>query len=134
MSTLNRQRGLSIWELLFYSVLIGIAALVIIKIFPLYMEKFKVVKSMKEISLALDARQIDEREIKVRLLKHFEIEDVDRFERPDDLKKVLTVTKNKDNANRTMSMIYEIRAPFVADLDLVLKVNEQMGLPPYAPL
>ncbi len=134
MNTLNRQRGLSIWELLFYSVLIGIAALVIIKILPLYMEKFKVVKSMKEISLALDARQIEEREIKVRLLKHFEIEDVDRFERPDDLKKVLTVTKNKDNANRTMSMIYEIRAPFVADLDLVLKVNEQMGLPPYAPL
>lgn len=134
MNTLTRQRGLSIWELLFYSVLIGIAALVIIKIFPLYMEKFKVVKSMKEISVALDARQIDEREIKVRLLKHFEIEDVDRFERPDDLKKVFTVTKNKDNANRTMSMIYEIRAPFVADLDLVLKVNKQMGLPPYTPL
>ncbi|MGQ0658166.1 MAG: DUF4845 domain-containing protein [Chromatiales bacterium] len=134
MSTLSRQRGLSIWELLFYSVLIGIAALVIIKVFPLYMEKFKVVKSMKVITAAIDARQIDEFEIKNRLLKHFEIEDVDRFSTPDDLKKVFKVTKNKENPNRTMSMVYEIRAPFVADLDLVLKVNEHMDLPPYAPL
>src|SRR3972149_3250657 len=79
MNTLFRQRGLSIWELLFYSVLIGIAALVVIKVFPLYMEKFKVVKAMKTIAEASDIRNLGEPDIKDRLLRHFEIEDVDRF-------------------------------------------------------
>ena len=133
MNTLFRQRGLSIWELLFYSVLIGIAALVVIKVFPLYMEKFKVVKAMKTIAEASDIRNLGEPDIKDRLLRHFEIEDVDRFSTHDDLKKVFKVAKNKDNPNRSMSMVYEIRAPFVADLDLVLKVNKQMEIGPYAP-
>lgn len=133
MKSLYRQRGLSIWELLFFSVLIGVTALVIIKLFPLYMEKFKVVKAMNSIAVQSDVGNMDEFVIKDRLLRHFEIEDVDRFSTPEDLKKVFKVTKNKDNPGRTMSMNYEIRAPFVGDLDVVLKVQRDLPIAAYNP-
>ena len=128
-----RQRGLSIWELLFFSALIGVAALVIIKLFPLYMEKFKVIKAMKSVAALTNVKDMDEYSIKDHMLRHFEIDDVDRFSRQEDLKKVFNVTKNKDNAGRTMSMNYEIRAPFVYDLDVVLKVDKSMAIPAYSP-
>jgi hypothetical protein len=130
---MHRQRGLSLWELLFYGILIGVTALVIFKLFPLYMEKFKVEKAMQSIASQPDVRTLDEAEIVSRLLRHFEIEDVDKFSRAQDLKKLFTVTKNKDNAGRTMSMKYEIRAPFMGALDVVLKVDRQIAIPAYTP-
>jgi hypothetical protein len=130
---MHRQRGLSLWELLFYGLLIGVTALIIFKLFPLYMEKFKVVKAMQSVASQPDVRTLDETQMKYKLLRHFEIEDVDKFSRPEDLKKIFTVTKNKDNEGRTMSMKYEIRAPFVGALDVVLKVDRQIAIPAYTP-
>ncbi|MFO1435484.1 MAG: hypothetical protein U1F34_03640 [Gammaproteobacteria bacterium] len=63
MNTLGRQRGLSIWELLFFSILVGATAIVVIKLLPLYMEKFKVVKAMKSIAEEPEARNFDDQEI-----------------------------------------------------------------------
>ncbi len=133
MNLLHRQRGLSLWELLFYCVLIGVAALVVIKLLPLYMEKFKVEKAMQSLAAQPEIRMLEESDMKNRLLRHFEIEDVDKFSRPEDLKKIFTVTKNKDNEGRTMSMKYEIRAPFLGALDVVLKVDKQIAIPAYTP-
>ncbi|MCG3202468.1 MAG: hypothetical protein NFCOHLIN_02351 [Gammaproteobacteria bacterium] len=133
MNLLHRQRGLSLWELLFYGVLIGVSALVVIKLLPLYMEKFKVEKAMQSIATQPDIRTLEESDMKNRLLRHFEIEDVDKFSRQEDLKKIFTVTKNKDNEGRTMSMKYEIRAPFLGALDVVLKVDKQIAIPAYSP-
>jgi hypothetical protein len=133
MNTLSRQRGLSIWELFFFAVLVGATAVVVIKLLPLYMEKFKVVKAMKSIAEEPDVRNFDDQEIVKRLLRHFEIEDVDRFSTPNDLKKILTVDKNKDNAGRTMHMKYEIRGEFWGDLDAVVRVDNVTPIAAYAP-
>ena len=133
MITRRQQSGLSLWELLFFAVLIGITATVVLKLFPLYMEKFKVVKAMKSIAEQPTVRNMDETDIVRALLKHFEIEDVDKFSAPGDLKKIFDVVKNKDNEGRTMSMKYEIRAPFISDLDVVLKVDKVVPIAAYAP-
>lgn len=133
MNSIRRQRGLSLWELLFFSVLIVATGIVVIKLLPLYMERFKVEKAMEAIAGESDIRNIDEHDIVTRLLKHFEIEDVDRFSNPTDLKKVFSVTKNKDNAGRSMTFKYEIRGEFLGDLDAVLKVNKTVAIAAYAP-
>ena len=133
MITRRKQGGLSIWELLFFSALVGVTALIVMKLLPLYLEKFKVVKAMKSIAEQPTVRNMDENEIVKALLKHFEIEDVDKFSSPNDLKKIFDVVKNKDNEGRTMSMKYEIRAPFVSDLDVVLKVDNVVPIAAFSP-
>ena len=119
--------------MLFFSLLIAITAIIVIKLFPLYMEKFKVVKAMKSIAESPDVRNLDEYQIVDRLLRHFEIEDVDRFASHGDLKKIFSIDKNKDNAGRTMHMKYEIRGPFIRDLDVIVKVDNTLPIAAYAP-
>jgi hypothetical protein len=133
MKSIRLQRGLSIWELLFFSALLVCSGIVVIKLLPLYMERFKVQKAMETIAGESDIKNLEERDIVTRLLKHFEIEDVDRFSQPSDLKKVFSVMKNKDNAGRTMTFKYEIRGEFLGDLDAVLKVNKTVPIAAYAP-
>jgi hypothetical protein len=133
MNSIRRQQGLSLWELLFFSALIVGTGIVVIKLLPLYMERFKVFKAMETIAAESDVRNLEERDIVTRLLKHFEIEDVDRFSSPNDLKKIFSVTKNKDNAGRTMTFKYEIRGEFLGDLDAVLKVDKTVAIAAYAP-
>jgi|APDOM4702015159_1054818.scaffolds.fasta_scaffold246327_2 hypothetical protein len=132
MNGFRFQRGISIWELLFFSALLVGSGIVVIKLLPLYMERFKVEKAMETIAGESDVKNLEERDIVNRLLRHFEIEDVDRFSRPEDLKKVFNVAKNKDNAGRTMTFKYEIRGEFLGDLDAVLKVNKTVPIAAYA--
>lgn len=127
-NTLGRQRGLTFIGFLFACALVGFFALVIMKLYPLYYESFKVSAAMEAIAKLPDIGQKTKQDIETAMLKNFEISQVDRFTGRN-IKEYLKVKRNSDGRSRTMTMTYEDRASLFGNLDIVLKFDESKSIP-----
>ena len=128
MCTLQfKQRGVSLSGLLFWSVLFGFAALVAMKLFPLFSENMQVDNALKT-AAAQATSTTGKAELVKGILRQFEVGDVDRWDDAEFFR-LLKVTKTPNSNNRVMSLEYELRGPFFGELDIVLKYKRFEPLP-----
>ena len=128
MRRLSGQKGLSFWGFLFVCAFIGFIALAVIRLFPLYMESFKVSTAIEAMATMTGVATKSGREIQTPLLRRFEIDDVDRFTEHN-IKDHLAIKPNEDGKGRTLTMAYEARGPLVGNLDAVLKFDKSILIP-----
>jgi hypothetical protein len=128
MTKLGNQRGLSLTGLLFVCAVIGLVALLIMRLFPLYSESWKVYGAMKSVAAQPDIGSKSPKDIYLLLARNFAVTDVDRFDEHN-LKDYVKIEKIKNSRDRNLRFAYEGRGPFVHDLDLVLKFNKSIILP-----
>ena len=127
MNTRQKQGGLSFIGMLIVCAVLGFAALVVMKLWPLYNEKFKVIQSMEAVAAEANIRNGTLTDIKKAMMRNFDVQDVDEFTMQN-IGSALTVTKNQDGT-RTMNMNYEIRGPLFGELDVVLKFDHSVEIP-----
>lgn len=127
MNTRQRQGGLSFIGMLIVCAVLVFAALVAMKLWPLYNEKFKMVQSMEAVAGEANIRNGTLYDIKSALMRNFDVQDVDEFNMQN-IGSALTVTKNPDGS-RTMNINYEIRGPLFGELDVVLKFDHSVEIP-----
>jgi hypothetical protein len=128
MKRLRYQRGVSLSGLLAFSALIGTIAVVGMRLFPLYNEKFKVDSALQHAAAQPDAAVTSTQEIMKVIVRDFEVSDVDRFESTQALAKVFDVETITNSRDKRMHMAYEIRGPFFGPLDIVLKYDNTIVL------
>ncbi len=122
------QRGVSLSGLLFWCVLLGGAALIGMKLFPLYNEKMKVDFAFEEVLRETNVGNWTKADLVKAMMKQFEVSDVDRWSTPE-FTKLLQVVPSPGGKSRTMSLNYEIRGPLCCDLDVVLNYGKEVELP-----
>ncbi len=122
------QRGVSLSGLLFWCVLLGGAALIGMKLFPLYNEKMKVDFAFEEVMRETNVGNWTKADLVKAMMKQFEVSDVDRWSTPE-FTKLLQVVPSPGGKSRTMSLNYEIRGPLCCDLDVVLNYDKEVELP-----
>jgi Domain of unknown function (DUF4845) len=128
MRRLSGQNGLSFLGFLFVCAFIGLVALLVIRLFPLYMESFKVSTAIEAMVTMAGVATKSSREIQTSLLRRFEIDDVDRFTEHN-IKDHLAIKPNEDGTGRTLTMAYEARGPLLGNLDVVLKFDKSILIP-----
>ncbi len=124
----KRQQGMTFLGWLIVLGLIAFFTTIILRLFPLYNEAFKVTTSLKSVASEPDIASKNTTQIRKFLLRNFEVQDVDRFDR-NSIKKVLKVNKIKGSKNRLITMEYEIRGPLFANLDIVLNYHDSIEIP-----
>ncbi len=112
----RRQRGMGFWGLVVVLFAIAVVVLVGLKLFPIYMESFKVDQALEKIIRDDDIRNTPRTEIHAAFLRYMSIEDVDRFSRQS-LRKQLDVEKKKDDV--TLTLTYTARAHLFKNLSVV---------------
>jgi len=122
------QLGVSLTGLIFWCALLGGAALVAMKLFPLYNEKMKVDFAMEKVAGDPEAGNWTKPDLAKAIMKQFEVSDVDRWTMAE-FSKLLEVERASDT-KRVMSLSYEIRGPLFGDLDIVLNYDRALELPP----
>lgn len=127
MTRLYKQRGMTLISLLIVVSLLAVVALIVMKLFPLYNESFKVTSSLESVAGQSGVGSKSSAELQKLLLRSFEIQDVDQFNEYN-LKKYLKVSKKKGTKDRDMTMKYEIRGPLFGDLDAVLKYDKTVAI------
>jgi hypothetical protein len=120
------QLGVSLSGLLFWSVLIGGAALVGMKLFPLYNEKMKVDLALEKVATDPQVADWSKAEIVKAVMRQFEVSDVDRWSEVE-FNREIVVERNSEG--RRMALFYEIRGPLCCDLDVVLNYDREFQLP-----
>lgn len=79
MNLRRRQRGMTFWMLLFVLVVLGIAFFISLKLFPIYLESFKVSRAIESVAKDPGVGDRSRTEIVDSLVKRFDIDDVTRI-------------------------------------------------------
>jgi len=123
-----KQRGVSLGGLLFWCVVLGGAALVGMKVFPLYSEKMKVDQAMVAVAAGASSAST-KADLAKAMMRQFEVSDVNRWS--DSLfAALLKAGPTGVGRQRAMALDYELRTPFFGDLDILLKYHKVVPLPP----
>ena len=123
-----RQQGITLSGLMFAAILIGGAAVLAMRLFPLYNEKMKVDLALEKVASDPAIGDQTKSGIVTAVMKQFEVSDVDRWSTVE-FTKLLDVSRDPETKRRVMSLEYEIRNELCCDLDIVLNYYWSRELP-----
>jgi len=116
-----KQRGVSGSGFIALLAVIIVSVLLLLKLFPVYMENFNVTTSLHSLSNESGVKEMKSSAIKTLLERRFSINEVDHVTR-----KNITIMKKKDNM--TIDINYEVRKPLVGNIDIVIYFNDHLKL------
>lgn len=116
MNLKQRQRGMTFWMLLFVLVVLGIAFLVALKLFPVYLESFKIDQVIESVTQDPGIGDRSRKEIVDTLVKRFDIDDVRRITESN-FKNYVDVEKTGRRVKITVE--YRAEVHLVGNLSLV---------------
>lgn len=123
MKLMRNQKGITLSGLIMGCVVLGTAALFVMRMFPLYNEKIKVDQAMDKLATNPDGARMGKAAMAKAIMRQFDVSDVDTFDTPT-LMKTLQVGKKKGSKKKVVSMAYEIRGPFFSNIDLVMNYSK----------
>lgn len=121
MKGMARQRGLTMISWLVVIAVVVFIVMIALKLFPIYLEHFSVQSSMK--SLASESEPMTSGQIRQTLGKRLAVNNVDQVNLRDSL------VIDRRNSQNVIKLDYEVRVPFVGNVDFVVSFHEQAEVP-----
>ena len=115
-----RQAGITVIGFLILACLVGVVGLAAIKVTPMYINNMRLSKTLTDVQGELNGQGANPQTIRNALDKHFIVEDIDL---PKDSIKI-----TQSSAGYTLRIVYENRAPYAADLYLVVAFDKQVEI------
>jgi len=116
-----KQRGVSGGGFVAIIAVIVLSVMLLLKLFPVYMEHFNVSTSLNSLSNEEGIKELNKSAIRELLQRRFSINDVKNVNKEHiDIKKTKT--------EMTIDITYEVRKPLVGNIDLVIHFNDHLAL------
>ncbi|MGH8123643.1 MAG: DUF4845 domain-containing protein [Rudaea sp.] len=112
MSTRNTQKGMTLIGFIVILIVAGFFAYAAMKLVPIYVEYFGVVKSMKAVANDINAPTMELVEIRKKLDVNFDLQYVSDLP-PDAIK------LERQNGRRVLRIVYDRQIPFLYNVSLV---------------
>jgi maltodextrin utilization protein YvdJ len=119
-SGLRYQQGFGLWSMALFFVLLAFVSLVVIRVFPMYLNHFKVTTHINELANSPDTDAMTKGEIRETIEKRFAVDNVDYI----DTKNDIVITVEGKNQQKTIAVNYEARVDLFYNLALVGKFND----------
>jgi len=124
MSFRNRQRGLSFLSLIAIVGIFGFAAVIGLKLIPIYMDSWKIDSVMEAVISDPSINTQSRQEVIDAMLKRLDIDAVDAVNYKN-YKESMTITKRK---NRTsINIFYKVTTPLIGNLSLVAEFDKSVS-------
>lgn len=124
MVPLNRQRGLSLWMVMVLAAILGTAGVAGLKLFPIYMESFKIDSAMKAMVQQPTITDMSKAEIRSAILKRFDIDTVETINYGN-IKELLKIEKKGKRV--TLSTEYQAVTPVMGNVHFLVKFEKKMS-------
>lgn len=124
MSFRKRQRGLSFLGLIALVGILGFAAVIGLKLIPIYLDSWKIDGVMNAVIKEPGINEQSTQEVINSMLKRLDIDAVDAVNYRN-WKDSLTVTKRKNNV--TISVFYRVETPLIGNLLLVAEFDKKVS-------
>lgn len=122
MYNTHTQRGMSLVGFIIVLALIGLFVLVTLKLFPAYMESFKVTAAMESIKSQAGIGEKGKGEVIDMLMKRLDVDDVDNV-KPDNID-----VRPRDGGGLILGVKYETRGTLFGNLDFVVRYDKSVEL------
>ena len=122
MKPIHRQSGLTAISIV---VLLAIGAFFImlgLRLMPIYLENFKVASHLEKLAKDPATKELSEDGIVSKLLKRFDIDDVDHVTEED-------ITLEQTETGLAIYIDYEVRAPTIGNVDIIASFSEKAEIP-----
>jgi hypothetical protein len=116
----GRQKGLTLWTLVFGGLLLLFLLILTVKVFPSVREYWALSKVLNVISQDAAQNSLSDVEILAAFERHAQIEDIDSIDRRD-----LKITRGRDLV--TLSVAYEKRIHLVSRLSLLIDYSKSVS-------
>lgn len=117
----RRQRGATFLGMLTIVAILGSALYGVIRLTPLYLEYFAVVRAMEQVASQQEAGSVTPAEIRRLLENRWTIEDIKSLE-----VKEITITKLSNGFE--MNAAYRAEAPFIGNVSLVVDFDKTVQM------
>jgi len=124
MSFRNKQRGLSFLGLIVLVGVLGFTAVIGLKLFPVYMDAWKIYSVMNAVISEPGINDQSRQEVIESMLKRLDIDAVDSLNYSNHGDR-LSVTKRKNNV--TINVTYEITTPLIGNLSLLAQFDKTVS-------
>lgn len=112
--TLRKQQGMTAISFIILLMIFGFVGMIAAKLFPVYLEHFKVSSALKSMATDQRAKDASDDDIKETIMKKLQIDDVESLTKDD-----IQISDTRDG--RTISIEYESRVNMVGNVDAVVK-------------
>lgn len=109
----HQQKGMTLYSVAFYLLLLGFVVFTALKLFPVYMESFAVKSSVQSLNSDPDAEFTGAREVKTTVLRRFGVNNITVVTNDD-------VTVTREDQTYMVDVNYEVRIPYISNVDLVI--------------
>ena len=109
----RKQRGITAIGFIFLLILLGFVLLIMVKLFPVYVQHFKITAALKALPADARAQGVTDAEVKNLLLKKLGIDDVDDIKKED-------IVIEKKTGFRTITVKHESRVHMLWNVDAVV--------------
>lgn len=115
------QTGLGWFGLLFVLAIIGLAAIIVIKTLPLYLNQMKIATAVSKVAQDVDNAQAEASAIRNDLQRYWDIDDVEQLS-------VAEIKVKRTEAGRFISYDYEARADLFYNISIVVHFADDVPL------
>ncbi len=124
MNGLHHQRGVTGITMALIVALVVFFALIGIRLFPVYLEHFKVSSHLENLASEEGVGKFSDAEIRRTLTKRFDIDDVEHV-RPEDI-----FIEHPDRNTTIIAIEYEVRTPAFGNVDMVVSFADEVEVNP----
>ena len=117
---MNRQKGVTFIGFVMLLVIVGFFAYAAMRLVPIYTEYFAVKSAMKAVAAESGAAEMQPGDIRNMLIKRFDVSYVTSV-RPNDIR----ISRDR---NPSITIAYEVRKPFLSNVDLVVVFSHTQEL------
>ena len=127
MNCLKKQQGLSFLGFVFLILVLIVFGALLLRLYPLYYEKFQIISAMKTVTERADAADLTPTQVRTYFMRNIEITNIRRFT-DHNLKQYLKVLKGKKGQPNQMKLTYTSENKFFQDIYFTIKFDETMPL------
>ncbi|MDM8561819.1 DUF4845 domain-containing protein [Candidatus Marithioploca araucensis] len=124
----HQQRGMGGLTIMFLIVIFILALIVFFKLFPVYMESWKVVDALESIAEDEKVFNKTDRDIQRIILRELSEKDIELFD-AQNIKEHVTIERISDDELVEVTMTYQQEKLFVGNIFFLLKFKERVELP-----
>lgn len=110
-TTIRKQRGLSLSNLLIWSIIIVLIAIFGMKLVPVYIEHSAITKNLKAIAKEIELQAGDPNQIRLSFSKRAQIDNIKSISGQD-------IKINRENGRVVLSAKYTVKIPLISNVSL----------------
>jgi hypothetical protein len=122
MKLQKSQQGFTMLSLAFYLGLLAFVVFTTLKLFPVYMDAFTVESAVEGVTTDKNREYTSPMSVRTGILKRFEINNVRTLSHED-------VVVTREDKMYIVDVDYEVRIPFIRNIDLVLSFENHAEVP-----